>query len=412
VLVRKRVPVCDLVDDPALPPRLTRGVERLAAAIEEDGLLQPPVVRALENGLYGVILGRRRRAALVLLRDEWVETEVVVVEADAERVRAMVARERASHEELPALERAWQVKSRSAEVETGVALAREAGVTPGAVSQLCTVADAFPDLEDLAGRGVPAGEAAGIPLRKLREIAAVTDRAEQTRRLRVAAGIEEDDRSSGGDTTPSRATLEAVVEELRDQLADARGLRQEEATRSDRLLRQTERLGERLATERTRSAAAEAVVGHLRAHLGEERARREELACLRDRLTALLEDLGSQLERETARGAASHEELHRLARLGWRRAFTAVKVPGAAGNGRGGGGGTGGPVPESGAEPGNAGRYSRNPCPQSRAALLAGRASGPSVTSREPDRHAVSQEDVMLERTPEQIPEPRTEGDA
>jgi hypothetical protein len=348
----------------------------------------------------------------VLLQEESVEVEVV--EADDERVRATVARERASHEELPALERAWQVKSRSAEVETGVALAREAGVTPGAVSQLCTVADAFPDLEDLAGRGVPAEEAAGIPLRKLREIAAVTDRAEQTRRLRVAAGIEEDDRSSGGDTTPSRATLEAVVEELRDQLADARGLRQEEATRSDRLLLQTERLGESLTTERARSAAAEAVVGHLRAHLGEERARREELACLRDRLTALLENLGSQLERETARGAAAREELHRLAQLGWRRAFTAVQVPGAVGNGRGGGGDTGGPVPspESGGEPGDPGRYFRNPCPQKRAALVGSRASAPSVTTLEPDCHAVSQEDVILGLAPEQITEPpRTEGE-
>jgi hypothetical protein len=271
------------------------------------------------------------------------------VEADDERVRAMVARERASHEELPALERAWQVKSRSAEVETGVALAREAGVTPGAVSQLCTVADAFPDIEDLAGRGVPAEEAAGIPLRKLREIAAVTDRAEQTRQLRVAAGIEEDNRSGGGDLRVQLDEERLRREELRDQLADARGLRQEEAARSDRLLQQTKEQGDALTSERARRAVAEAAVENLRARLDEENLRREELSVRTDRLTTLLANLGSTRERETACLAAAHDELRRLAGLGWRRAFTPVKVPGAAGNGRGGGGREG--VSVSGADP-------------------------------------------------------------
>lgn len=75
----------DLIDPDEKNFYSMEGIEQLAASIELIGLQQPLRVRPAENGRYTVVSGHRRRAALIMLRDdgnEKFESVPCIVERD------------------------------------------------------------------------------------------------------------------------------------------------------------------------------------------------------------------------------------------------------------------------------------------------------------------------------------------
>ena len=104
----RRVPLAAIVPNPVQPRRhfSDAELEELAASIRENGLLQPLVVRPVQNapGRFELIVGERRFRAITSLG--WEDVPVVVREATDETVLVLALVENLQREALNPLEEA------------------------------------------------------------------------------------------------------------------------------------------------------------------------------------------------------------------------------------------------------------------------------------------------------------------
>jgi ParB family transcriptional regulator, chromosome partitioning protein len=91
------------------PRRRLRDIDELAASIRDHGLLQPLVVRRDKRGVYSLIAGHRRLAALQKLAEEsasdaWSLVPVVIREEDPDQAYVLTLVENLQREDLTAAE--------------------------------------------------------------------------------------------------------------------------------------------------------------------------------------------------------------------------------------------------------------------------------------------------------------------
>lgn len=80
------------------------GIAELAQTISEHGLLQPMIVRAIDNDQYEIIAGERRFRAMTLL--EWETVPAIVETMDDDEVASLALIENLQRSELTAVEEA------------------------------------------------------------------------------------------------------------------------------------------------------------------------------------------------------------------------------------------------------------------------------------------------------------------
>jgi ParB family chromosome partitioning protein len=104
------LPVAQLQESPTNPRRRfdARALEELAASIRTQGLLQPLLVRTLDDQVYEVVAGARRLRAARMAEKEFVPTRVVEM-TDAEAIEAQAV-ENLQREEIHPLEEALAYK--------------------------------------------------------------------------------------------------------------------------------------------------------------------------------------------------------------------------------------------------------------------------------------------------------------
>jgi ParB family transcriptional regulator, chromosome partitioning protein len=91
------------------PRRRLRDIDELAASIRDHGLLQPLLVRRDKSGVYTLIAGHRRLAALQKLAEEsasdaWSQVPVVIREEDPDQAYVLTLVENLQREDLTAAE--------------------------------------------------------------------------------------------------------------------------------------------------------------------------------------------------------------------------------------------------------------------------------------------------------------------
>ena len=133
------VPLKQLIEDPDQPRKIfnPESLAELAADINARGILQPIIVRPMENVAYKILLGARRyRAAMLAGLNEI----PVFVASDPRQFNsyAQVAENR-QREGLFPLEEAGFIKGRLAAGEKGKDIAKKMGVSATVVTMLCAL---------------------------------------------------------------------------------------------------------------------------------------------------------------------------------------------------------------------------------------------------------------------------------
>jgi ParB family chromosome partitioning protein len=155
------LPVAQLQESPTNPRRRfdARGLEELAASIRAHGVLEPLLVRTLDDNRYEVVAGARRLRGSRLAEREFVPSRIVQL-SDAEAIEAQ-AIENLQREEIHPLEEALAYKNMlalDASRYSVASIAERLGKTPSYITQRLRltdlvepVANAF--LEDRIGVG-------------------------------------------------------------------------------------------------------------------------------------------------------------------------------------------------------------------------------------------------------------------
>jgi ParB family transcriptional regulator, chromosome partitioning protein len=155
------LPVAQLQESPTNPRRRfdARGLEELAASIRAHGVLEPLLVRTLDDNRYEVVAGARRLRGSRLAEREFVPSRIVQL-SDAEAIEAQ-AIENLQREEIHPLEEALAYKNMlalDASRYTVASIAERVGKNPSYITQRLRltalvelVANAF--LEDRIGVG-------------------------------------------------------------------------------------------------------------------------------------------------------------------------------------------------------------------------------------------------------------------
>jgi len=102
-----KVPVAKIISSTDRKHGGQGDIESLARSIQEHGLIQPPAVKKERGGLYRVIAGRRRAAAVSLLK--WRDVDVTVYPDDADD-EAVALAENANREDAHPLDEAEKFK--------------------------------------------------------------------------------------------------------------------------------------------------------------------------------------------------------------------------------------------------------------------------------------------------------------
>jgi ParB family chromosome partitioning protein len=155
------LPVAQLQESPTNPRRRfdARGLEELAVSIRAHGVLEPLLVRTLDDNRYEVVAGARRLRGSRLAEREFVPSRIVQL-SDAEAIEAQ-AIENLQREEIHPLEEALAYKNMlalDASRYTVASIAERVGKNPSYITQRLRltdlvepVANAF--LEDQIGVG-------------------------------------------------------------------------------------------------------------------------------------------------------------------------------------------------------------------------------------------------------------------
>ncbi len=155
------LPVAQLQESATNPRRRfdARGLEELAASIRTHGILEPLLVRVLDDDLYEVIAGARRLRGARMAERQFVPTRIVQL-SDAEAIEAQ-AIENLQREEIHPLEEAFAYKNMLAldsSRYTVTSIAERVGKTPSYIAQRLRLTDLVPRianafLEDQIGVG-------------------------------------------------------------------------------------------------------------------------------------------------------------------------------------------------------------------------------------------------------------------
>ena len=135
------VPLNQLIEDPDQPRKTfhPESLAELAADIKARGILQPIIVRPMENGVYKILFGARRyRAAMLAGLNEI----PVFVASDPRQFNsyAQVAENR-QREGLSPLEEAQFIQTRLDAGEKRKDIAEQMGVTASTITTLCALID-------------------------------------------------------------------------------------------------------------------------------------------------------------------------------------------------------------------------------------------------------------------------------
>lgn len=136
-----RVPLNQLIEDPDQPRKTfnPESLAELAADINTRGILQPIIVRPMENGAHKILFGARRYRAAMLAG----LNEIPVFVASDPRQFDSYAQVAENHqrEGLSALEQALFIQTRLAAGEKRKDIAEKMGVPASAITALCAMID-------------------------------------------------------------------------------------------------------------------------------------------------------------------------------------------------------------------------------------------------------------------------------
>ncbi|MGB7206087.1 MAG: ParB/RepB/Spo0J family partition protein [Anderseniella sp.] len=129
------------------------GLQELAKSIATNGLAQPPTVRPLKDGTYGIVAGERRTRAMLLLG--WAEMPVIVRDLTDEEASAIMLAENTSRADLLPIEEAAAYQRRIDEFKWSFAtIAEKAGVSVAVVKSRIALLKLAPALHTLVNQGV------------------------------------------------------------------------------------------------------------------------------------------------------------------------------------------------------------------------------------------------------------------